>query len=402
MSLNEFFVALICCCKGTVGEKALALFHMHSYHAPRHQLNHIIPVLHHSKAIVEKVEGNQEREKGATFAPPNDEDVPKETALHFKIYTHTQGDNMLLGEVFVPNLHPYLWVGMGKDAPSPFTIWGTKMRLPPGVQQTQAMKQDPSKIRPFVGEMNLGIKWMPGADDSKPEVGQIGIHVHSIRFDSNRVEAPKWKNPWIEVLTYDENFHPIHIKRWDPRNSLRKAGNVMTAGLAYSGAYKDNIEFGETMRRDALGHLHSRWGQSGHGWDAKTGLWQWNEKWGDQYSEEGFAFRKDLVGIASAQKKPNTITLQACRLITLAILRRGMNFIANREALLVADSAFSRAGVVPGIIDAVLIQGSEVSHDYATPTDLKAAYDKMASTTIVASTSSSSSLRSSATNIWVT
>jgi len=168
MSLNEFFVALICCCKGTVGEKALALFHLHAYYKIPSKLNHITPVLHHTKAVTEKVEGSQEREKGASFTPPDEEDVPKTIALHFKIWTHTQGDDMMLGEVFVQNLHPYLWAGMDKDVPQVFTIWGTKMRLPPGVQASQAMKQDPSKIRPYIGDMNLGIKWMPSGDPNKP------------------------------------------------------------------------------------------------------------------------------------------------------------------------------------------------------------------------------------------
>jgi hypothetical protein len=45
--------------------------------------------------------------------------------------------------------------------------------------------------------------------------------------------------------------------------------------------------------------------------------------------------------------------------------------------MLVADSAFNRAGMVPGILDAILVQGSSISHDYANPTQLKDAYAQM-------------------------
>jgi len=372
MSLNEFFTALICCSKGTVGEKALALFHLYSHYELPHRLNHLTPVLSFAKAVVEKVEGNQERDKGLQYMPPDDEDIPKETALHFKVYTHTQGHDILLGEAFVQSLHPFVWAGMGKDSPLPFTIWGTKMRLPPGAQ-VQARASDPAKIRPYIGEMHVAVKWMPCGDSSRPEVGQLGIHVFSIRLDPNRVEAPHWKNPWIEVVTYDDQMHPKQIPRWDPRSQLRKAANTASVGLAYAGAFKDHIEWAETMRRDALGHLHHRWNSGEHGWDKVKRIWVWSKKWGDQYSTHDFTFRKDFCQIT---QRPNAISIQACRHLTLSILRRSLHFVTNRQAVLIADQIFNRAGAVPGIIDAIIVQGERISNDYKTIRELKEAYDK--------------------------
>jgi hypothetical protein len=379
LSLNEFFVSLICCCKGTVGEKALGLFHLHSFASSPAKLNHIVPVLHHTKCVLDKVEGQQEKAKDQ-IVPPDDEAI-KKMALHFKIYTHTLGEDMLLGEAFVPNLHPYLWKGFGKDQFQSLNIWGTKMRLPPGVMAPTGMRgagSDPTKTRPYIGELNLAIKWQPqGKDETKPEVGQIGININSIKFDGNRVEAPKTKNPHIDVVSYDEQGTAKNITRWDPRNTLRHIGNVATLGVAYSGAYRGHLYWEETMRRDFLGHLHYKftYGSEKHGWDQKESIWTWNTKWGDQYSTEDYVFRKDVVGLPSTLK-PNTISLQACRYITLAILRRNLHYITNRQAMLIADSAFNRSGAVPGIIDAILVGSSTINHDFATPTQLKLEYLK--------------------------
>mmetsp|Transcript_80667 Transcript_80667/g.152431 ORF Transcript_80667/g.152431 Transcript_80667/m.152431 type:complete len:3749 (-) Transcript_80667:216-11462(-) len=375
ISLNEFFVALVCCSKGTVGEKALALFHLFSFYDRPHRLKHIVPVSHAAKAVVEKVEGNQEREKGYSFTPPVDEDISKTTALHFKIYTNASGQDMLLGEAFVQTLNPFIFKGMGQDAPMDLTIWGTRMQMAPG--HVPVGVKDSGKVRLYYGELKIGIKWMPS--EEQPEKGQVGIHVHSIRFDPTRVEAPHLKNPWIQVDTYDEAGNPKPIPRWDPRNFFRKVGAVVTAGYNYSGAYGDHIEFAETMKKTA-GVLYHKWGQGDHGWkemekNKGQGRWVWNQQYGDQYSVKDFVFKKDFCVNASSLK-PNTISIQSCRMITLAMLRRSLHFITNRSAMLIADEAFSRSGAVPAILDAVIISGQTPSSDFKTPRDLIESYTK--------------------------
>jgi len=54
MSLNEFLLALICCSKGTVGEKALGLFHLYSTAHEVSEMKHSTPTTHFTTAIVEK------------------------------------------------------------------------------------------------------------------------------------------------------------------------------------------------------------------------------------------------------------------------------------------------------------------------------------------------------------
>ena len=108
---------------------------------------------------------------------------------------------------------------------------------------SQGMKTDPTKIRPYIGDMNIAIKWMPCTDPNKPEVGQIGLHLVSIRFEAARVEDPSRKNPFVEVVTYREDGTAINIPRWDPRTALRKVGNKLTAGVAYQGAFTDHMQW---------------------------------------------------------------------------------------------------------------------------------------------------------------
>jgi len=284
--------------------------------------------------------------------------------------------------VFVQNLGQYLWAGMDKAEPKPFTIFGKKVKLPPGVMQSAAMREDPNNIRPQIGTMMLAVKWMPAdSKDGKQEIGQLGLHVKEIKFEPNRVEAPQWKNPFVEVHTYDKDGNEKPIPRWDPRNVLRRGANIVTAGIAYQGAYRDTMLWEQTMRRDALGMLHHKWNSGpDHGWKKKEGKknnkgsfdgsWCWSDKWGDQYSTENFEFRKECVGAPSTMRH-NTISIEACRQITLAICRRSLYFISNRQAMLLADSVFNRGGNTPGIIDAILVPGSHISPDIRNPTELK-------------------------------
>lgn len=367
MSMNEFFVGLICCSKGTVGEKALALFHLYSFYDPPHRLKHIVPMTHATKAVVEKVEGKA-AEEGQSMVAPLDEEIPKTTALHFKIHTHTGGNDMLLGEAFVSSLVPFVSKSMGNNNPISVKIWGTKMRAAPGVSHL-AVGTD-GKVRQDIGDLKVSIKWMP--EPGTPEKGQLGIHVHSIGFHQNKIEAVATKNPFIEVVTYDETGHPNHIPRWDPRNFFRKAMNTASIHYAYRGAYGDHIEFAETEVK-RMGKLYKLMSEKDHGYDRRWGLWLWNDRWGDQYSTKGFAFKKDFTNLAS---KPNTISIQACRLLTLAILRRSMHFITNRAAMLVGDEVFSRSGTVPGILDAVIISGSEPDRNFTNPRELIESYTK--------------------------
>jgi hypothetical protein len=202
ISLNEFFTALICCSKGTVGEKAMALFHLYATVQPQHKIEHITPVTHNTATVVEKIEGNQKKVEAHLYKAPAADEVKRTQALHFRIFTHSQGNQeILLGETYIPSLRPFFWSGMGQDDAQKYTIWGLEKRLPPGVTLNyggnRAALVEEHGVRPCIGEIALGIKWMPSSDN--PEVGQLGIHLHSIYFNPRFVEAPKWKNPKVTV-----------------------------------------------------------------------------------------------------------------------------------------------------------------------------------------------------------
>jgi len=379
MSLSEFFMAMICCSKGTVGEKALALFGLYAVMDPPHALKHRTPVKHNAKAVVEKVEGAMTKDQGM-LQPPTEETIGKETALHFKIFEH--GQERPIGEAYVPNLNPYVTNEVFQEAAQQtLSIWGPVARPPPAVRREQG-SADPGRVRACVGELCLGIKWLV-EDHEKPHVGQLCLHVHHIEFYRDRVQNAKSKNPRIEVFTYEQTaaaaesspakYKSVEIPRWDPRTLGQHVGNIATAGLAYSGAYRGEIHWEETMRRDMFGALHHQYGSGGHGWDGVTNKWLWSDKWGKQYSAKDFEIRKDFCTITA---KSNSISLRACRLITQAILRRSLHFVSNKQAAQISDFVFSRGGAVPGILDAVIVQGDRISDDYKTIKELRAAYDK--------------------------
>merc|ERR1712232_544080 len=53
------------------------------------------------------------------------------------------------------------------------------------------------------------------------------------------------------------------------------------------------------------------------------------------------------------------------------ILQRSLACVTNRQAYLLADSVFNRAGVTPAILDALLVSGSCPIQNYKTTTELK-------------------------------
>lgn len=222
-----------------------------------------------------------------------------------------------------------------------------------------------------IGQLSMGITWVPG---DRPEVGQVCVSVHHIKFEAQRLDQPVNKvNPWITVVAYDDQARPKQIPRWDPRTGLRKGLSAMTGGIKFGGAFKGHMEWPETMRKDPTGHyLMSRdHTEKGHGWDAQEALWKWAHKWGEQFSIEDFAIRKESAAVSA---RSNSISLKACRLITVAILRRSLAYVSNRQAMLISDATFNRAGAVPGIIDAIIVQGERIPEQFRNVKQLIEAY----------------------------
>eukprot|EP00930_Biecheleria_cincta_P021490 TRINITY_DN1591_c0_g1_i1.p1 TRINITY_DN1591_c0_g1~~TRINITY_DN1591_c0_g1_i1.p1 ORF type:complete len:3401 (-),score=659.74 TRINITY_DN1591_c0_g1_i1:53-10255(-) len=370
ISINEFFTALICVSKGTVSEKAIALFHLYAFvHAEEHQIPHIRSVSHAAGTIIERNEGKHQQDEGQLLKAPKDADI-KTMALHFRVYVFAGGASgsrdLLLGEVFIPSLAPYVISGLRSENIRTFTIWGSEKKLPPGVsggKQNNAGGADAllseQGVRPYIGDITLDVRWMPSSK-AKPEVGQLGLTLISIAFNPRSVEAPQLKNPRVTVHTYDKTGNELRLKRWDPRSTMRR----MTQTLAMAPPVGEFVEFEQTMRRDPItGQLWTRMGSGDHGWNKAEEMWKWAPQWGAQYSIETQTFRREVCEKATATGsgpnivKPNCISLRACRMLTADILVRGLHTITHRQACLIADETFSRAGAVPGVLDAIIVRG---------------------------------------------
>mmetsp|Transcript_18850 Transcript_18850/g.33157 ORF Transcript_18850/g.33157 Transcript_18850/m.33157 type:complete len:3464 (-) Transcript_18850:114-10505(-) len=381
MSTNEFFIALICCSKGTVSEKAIALFYLYAFKQPNEiNARHISPVTHAAGSIIERNDGKNQTEEERLLRAPKDEEV-KKMALHFQIHVFSSGagaKEYVIGEVFITSLLPYMSAGSMLSSSSPgenaraYTIWGSEKKLPPGMRPEQGANPDmlisDHGVRPQMGTANIEIKWMP-PNSQQPDVGQLTITLVSIVFNTRNVEAPQTKNPRVTVHTYDRG-NQQQIARWDPRSATKK----MTAAVAMGPAVGKYLEWDSTMSRDPVtGSLRHKINSGTHGWQAATqdspGSWKWSPQYGEQLSNPQVSFRRDLVDrnvVASADDakaksqamRPNAISLQACRVLTVGILSRGLHPISHRQGCLIADQAFNRAGAVPGILDAIIVCGT--------------------------------------------
>eukprot|EP00913_Durusdinium_trenchii_P034748 g32505.t1 len=175
VSLHEFFLGLICCSKGTVSEKAMALFHLFGYIGPEPMVHHINPISHSTHIIIERTpgeglkplavlagnEGKSYQEESNFLKAPRDDEI-KTMALHLQIYVYAFGASGMVevvqGEVFVPTLVPFVTNALVGDNPRTFTIWGPEKQLPPGFSR----ENDPALltdhgVRPYVGDMVLDL-----------------------------------------------------------------------------------------------------------------------------------------------------------------------------------------------------------------------------------------------------
>ncbi|CAK0806370.1 unnamed protein product [Prorocentrum cordatum] len=378
ISLNEVCAAVVCASSATVAEKAEALFGLYGTAQSVNDMFHVVPMSVSSAAVIEGLEGNRRLAAVDTDArqqfpaPANDDDIAG-MALHFRLYgSNRRGrdTDSLLGHVFVPSLHDFSWSGVGIDRPRTFPIWGERVPIPVGTTQFISSGRSGSSARPLVGEAKMAIKWMPSDPDGSC-VGQIGIHLFSVSFTARELSAQE-KNPSLRVVTHDEAGGEVKIERWDPRKGLTRVAGTLK-DMALTNVYGGHIEFSPTMWWDTLGALHTYHdGRGDQGWREAERSWVWSRKMGDQYSVQGMRLPEKFVlpeehraskeGRSCASSDPNVISLQACRLLTQTILLRGYHCVTNRQAALISDMTFSRAGAVPGLLDAVLVPGEIGGH----------------------------------------
>jgi len=357
ISLNELFIALICCSRGTLGEKASALFNIYSYVEARNSPPvHMTPISRLAKSITKSGDGSGEH-MGKNLTPP-DPETTVQNALHFQVWSNFPHKHTLVGEVFVPTLGSFVGYDPNEAELQSYNIWGpySNLRVRKNQQgygnQAGAAGTPPSNAdKVVVGEMEMAITWTPKTIKN-PEVGQLCIRLKGIRFFKMYVSDFFKMNPKVTVNTYD-NGRKVDIKRWEPRRLMNN--DLHQSWLTTSGAYGGNIEFEHTMREGLIGHgehFH-HWLRHGSdmGFNPDTEEWVWNETWGKQFSVEDFRFQNTFMALS---QRKNVMDMHGVRLIVIGILNRSMLNVTNRQALLIADSLFNRSGAVPGILEAVI------------------------------------------------
>eukprot|EP00929_Paragymnodinium_shiwhaense_P065225 TRINITY_DN32718_c0_g3_i1.p1 TRINITY_DN32718_c0_g3~~TRINITY_DN32718_c0_g3_i1.p1 ORF type:complete len:3402 (+),score=1051.59 TRINITY_DN32718_c0_g3_i1:472-10206(+) len=370
VSLNEIFISLIACSRGTVGEKAAALFNIFSYSYPDSGTPHRTPVTKLARSICKGSEMAGVVEKNVS--PPADEQEQRAQALRFTVYSNYPRKNTVVGHVFIPSLGPHITHGSTSEAREmSWNIWG----LTPDAWQ-QFSNNDPNagvapatgaggKKLVSLGEMTMSLAWTPKSI-ANPSEGQLMIHMKKIRFERVYVSDFYKMNPWVKVHHFDKEANAWkEVERWDPRGMIARDGQH--SYFTTHGAYGGVINFEQSMMDSLIGqqgdNFHS-WLRSGDEMGLRTevtadgrheGWWAWNETWGLQRSIEGFKMRPEVIH-ATAGK--NALDLQGVRIIIQSLCQRTMMNLSNRQAICLADSIFNRSGAVPGIIQAILVPGA--------------------------------------------
>eukprot|EP00931_Biecheleriopsis_adriatica_P040925 TRINITY_DN23439_c0_g1_i1.p1 TRINITY_DN23439_c0_g1~~TRINITY_DN23439_c0_g1_i1.p1 ORF type:complete len:3484 (+),score=873.59 TRINITY_DN23439_c0_g1_i1:112-10563(+) len=363
ISLNELYAALICASRGTLSEKANALFNIYAYADPRGKdLNHISPINSVARATAEHAVETA-AEVSRVLAPPEPEsNEAKQNALRFTVMTNYPHKNTSLGDVFISSLAPYISHASASNFKK-FNIWG---KLPEGSARFGnqfSQQQQPDRLV-CIGELTMSIHWIP-KQIQQANLGQLTIHVRTIKFHDFYISDFFSINPWIRVkMCVVEGTQAgsmrkwVEIPRWDPRGSpFTSKGDKV--GLTSQGAYGGIIDFESPLRQRTLGG-QTNFGQwfrhaENQGFNQETSCWEWNPTWGKQSSKE-IQVMAEFVQLSGRR---NVMDMTGVRLLVTNILQRCMLNMTNRQCLLVADTIFNRAGVVPGISQAIIAPGRE-------------------------------------------
>ncbi|CAE8604779.1 unnamed protein product [Polarella glacialis] len=361
VSLNEIYTGLICASRGTLSEKAGALFNIYAISDPRGQgLNHTARSTRLAKTVASStVDVQMELNRSAPGPSPESEEA-KSNVLKLTVMTNYPTKDIVLGHVFVSSLSPFISTG-----PSPektYNIWGKQAK---STQRLSLNSQTSVVDQPVcIGELVMGIKWSPKLVD-RPDFGTLSIHIKHVKFNEFYISDYYSINPWIEVRLCSDDVKPqagpktrkwIEMQRADPR-SLRNTGT--DAHWSAQGPYSGKLEFDQTVKDGMFGgtgNNFKNWNRhgAGQGFDKETGCWEWNEVWGKQHTKP-IQVLSDFVALST---KRNVMDLQGTRLLVTSVLQRCMLNFSNRQAIMLADSIFNRSGAVPGILEAILVAGA--------------------------------------------
>jgi len=364
-SLYEFLIGIICCSKGTAGEKAGALFDLlvspKSALLPsvaqlwNHTQHHWVPIAQAAKAVIQRTS----TEKTADQSAPPAKDCRKDAALHFKIWSDSLvGKTTLLAEVVVPNVGPFV-ASADQEVPcSWFSMWSPPEEPPDKAAETfeeqeKMLSLEFTNGRTCLGEVDMAIKWVPNSD-SEPERGQLHVRLVAIKFFPT-VSNPQSKHPWMTVVTYSSQLIE------------QKIPSQKNAGAMHAGA-GEFMEFHAPSRLAKSLHFT---GVGDSGWNQTSQEWRWNSTLGEQRSNTNLTLQR--VKVIEAGSTLPMIDIWGVRIIVQGILGRSLQYVTNRQAVLLADAYFSRGRAVPAILDALLVPGDTVG-EFSSVAELKEVY----------------------------
>jgi len=339
VSFNELYIAMICASKGTVGEKAGALFNIYCQNDPMRseESRHRTPISRIAVTQSRAMDMADETGHGPDRLKRNSPES-KNYALRFTVKTKMHGGR-ILGHVYIPSLSQYYSMGIANEESRAYDIWG-EVPVNGKVSETLVL----------IGEMDLAIAWTPTAL-TKPEIGQLTIKLSSVTIYET-YNSDFWTlNPYVEVESpagASKDFKPIQ------RGHIHKRGSW----IGDTGAFGEHIKFEESK---VIGHFvqglfHSR---QGMGFDQRTKQWRWNEEFGQMSSIESWQCHPDFVKTSTSRK---SMDMAGVRIIVQSIFSRCMLNLTNRQAIQIADAAFNSHGVVPGILKVLLVGGEPSSY----------------------------------------
>ncbi|CAJ1373629.1 unnamed protein product, partial [Effrenium voratum] len=321
MSLNEFVAVMICCCHGTAAQKAAGLFELFA-EPPRPEMLDMLPHRIPISRMAHQLSGNAESEEAeasaravcARLPPPAD---PKMIALQIEVWAN---EICKIGDAFIRSLWPFTMVPIDDLQ----DVLRTGLRLPICSSQGES----PS------GELHLGISWLPRNRQQTPEVGTLSICVGGVRFKSASFKSAAEASPWVQVFVYDKE------------------------GQKRSPAISGQRCLGET---DGLLPV---WAQSSLDktmvWEAKDASWQEDGQqwqWAPKLLQSSSSLRLPPEKVRPHLQR--NISLQSCRLVAEALVRRGTLYLTCRQVAQLADRCFHRHGDSASILEALLLEGKE-------------------------------------------
>ncbi|CAE7622487.1 MKK3 [Symbiodinium sp. CCMP2456] len=326
MSLNEFFLVLICCSQGSVTEKASAFFELFAGPARPDAVEsypHRIPI----SRVAELAGGPQEEEALAALGrvcgslpPPRDS-----PALEIEVWANEYGE--LAGRAFVRSLWPFV-----RSSPllqerellragSAFYIWA---------------EEGEGKTPRCVGELRLGISWTP-RNKQYPAIGTLVLCAGGLKLFS----AERLSRPWMRAVVYGEDGH----RRFPVLRGHQSMGQK--DGLLPKWAQDS---FAASMT----------WTQEAARWNGDRQEWNWVSPANILSSTDDLKVSGGTVLPPQRPGSQKVVTLQSCRLISDVLLRRGCAYLSSRQVAQIADRCFHRDGICAALLEALLVEGQEV------------------------------------------